>query len=389
VRAQSRLPRIGLSLLGALLWALGGARPAAAEPLDPADPSAWRIPAPDLHALAVEGDTLCAVGYWGSVLVSWDRGERFERVRTPVREALFAVDFADADHGFAVGARGTILKTSDAGRSWSRLPVTLPDEFGEELPLELSLFGVSAISTTNVWAVGDGGLVLHSSDGSSWTRIPVDEAVFADDNLTERILNDIQFADASSGWIAGEFGTVLRSRDGGRSWARHAHVGASENDPYLFAVSAGSQAGSGPPVATVGLAGRIWIADATGTRWIEKTMPGQESLYAIAQSGPRLVAVGDRGAIYVSQDSGASWVAATRPRVLGWLRAVRFAPTGTLFAVGAGGTLLRSDDGGSSFTRVSVGDPRPRGSLASNAADLPGAAAPSPVPGAGALPVSE
>jgi photosystem II stability/assembly factor-like uncharacterized protein len=31
------------------------------------------------------------------------------------------MDMADAAHGFAVGARGTILKTADGARTWSML----------------------------------------------------------------------------------------------------------------------------------------------------------------------------------------------------------------------------------------------------------------------------
>ncbi|WP_030437741.1 hypothetical protein [Actinoplanes subtropicus] len=87
---------------------------------------------------------------------------------------LTAVSAVDATHAFAVGSAGsrTIAERWD-GTRWSLLPTPTPDSGG-------TLLGVSAVSSTDVWAVGSGkanatanqhALIEHF-DGASWTIVP-------------------------------------------------------------------------------------------------------------------------------------------------------------------------------------------------------------------------
>ncbi len=55
------------------------------------------------------------------------------------------------------------------------------------------------ISDDDMWAVGDGGLVLHF-DGTAWNTVDVG---------TSETLNGVAFIDASNGYVAGEAGTVI------------------------------------------------------------------------------------------------------------------------------------------------------------------------------------
>ncbi len=360
--------RFGAFLEGALLpWILLPLvllthHAVSATPLDPSDPAAWVIPSPDLYALAVEGERVCAVGYWGTILLSEDGGDSFRPVRTSVREALFAVDFFDARSGWAVGARGTILATRDGGQSWQPQTAWILDAFGDRIELDVSLFGVQAVSPLEAWAVGDAGVVLRTRDGETWEQIPLSQELLGDDNLIDRILNGVHFADPTHGFIVGEFGTVLYSADGGESWSRQPHVSSAGDDPYIFDVAASVsqqdvRQGANVSAAAVGLAGSVWVWDRGETRWQTRSIAGGASLYAVAQRGDHLVAVGDRGAVHWSADAGRTWQRAGTPRILGWLRAVEFATDARVFSVGAGGVLLRSNDAGRSFDRVNW-DPR-------------------------------
>lgn len=75
----------------------------------------------------------------------------------------------------------------------------------------------------------------------------------------------------------------------------------------------------------------------------------QAVLLAAAQAGTRLVAVGERGIALLSDDEGQSWRQVPTPTSV-TLTAVRFADENTGYAVGHGGTVLVTTNGGETWT---------------------------------------
>ena len=75
----------------------------------------------------------------------------------------------------------------------------------------------------------------------------------------------------------------------------------------------------------------------------------QALLTAIASAGDRLVAVGSRGHVLVSADGGSQWKQVPVP-VRGLLTEVRFVGAQTGWAVGHDATILKTIDGGESWT---------------------------------------
>lgn len=76
-------------------------------------------------------------------------------------------------------------------------------------------------------------------------------------------------------------------------------------------------------------------------------------LMDIARAGDRLVAVGERGLTLVSDDSGKTWKAVATP-VTRTLTSVAFKDDRTGVAVGHGGSAVRTEDGGASWTDVTI-----------------------------------
>src|SRR5262245_37627819 len=73
----------------------------------------------DFHAVAVRGSHVWAVGRPGSgVFHSADSGMTWEILKTGQPLPLHAVCFLDEKRGWACGEMGTILGTSDGGKSW-------------------------------------------------------------------------------------------------------------------------------------------------------------------------------------------------------------------------------------------------------------------------------
>jgi len=83
-------------------------------------------------------------------------------------EATFA-DIAftdDPNHGWLVGSRGSMYETLDGGTTWEARPLDLGDEM-------VSLSSVS-FSGDEGWVVGEPSVLLHTKDGGkTWFRIPL------------------------------------------------------------------------------------------------------------------------------------------------------------------------------------------------------------------------
>ncbi len=336
------------------LLAAGALAAAGDSDLEPAAEQDWVLPGADLFAIELGDQRAWAAGYWGVLLLSEDGGRSWRVAPTPTSESIFSVSFGDDRHGFAVGANGLVLRSTDGGESWSRQTVLLEDEFGDSWPLGTSLFGVQAVGGNEAWAVGDFGVVLHTTNGATWEQIRFDEATFGDDNLTDRILNAVEFSDRQNGWIAGEFGTVVRTTDGGRSWVGSREFEDTPEDLYVFALSS-SEVGR---AFAVGLAGSVLLTIDGGQHWQPRNVPTNAGLYAVAWRGDRGVVVGDRGVIFLTENSGQSWREAERPRLFSWLTGVAFGGDGSALAVGEGGLILRSADQGRSWNRVTWRSPQ-------------------------------
>jgi Photosynthesis system II assembly factor YCF48 len=75
---------------------------------------------------------------------------------------LFDIWAVDDSTAWAVGKGGTILRTTDAGKTWRRQPSGISSD------LEAI---AGNLDGSQLWAVGDAGVVLHSSDrGQTWKR---------------------------------------------------------------------------------------------------------------------------------------------------------------------------------------------------------------------------
>ena len=333
-----------LALAASLI--LLGAAPFVRGELDPARLETWKLPEASLYAVTARGQNAWAAGYWGTILRSSDGGRTWGQPDTPTAKTLFGISFADDKTGWAVGADGTILRSSDGGASWTAQPVEITDELGDLRPLDTNLFGVAAISPTAAWAVGDLGIVLRTRDGEKWERVAFDAASYADENVRERLLNAVVFTSTTEGWIAGEFATLLRTSDGGETWVGQRQVSGAPDDLYVFNLSAAS----GGPAAAVGLAGSVLVSSVGGALWESRSVDTSAGLFAIAWNSEHGIAAGDRGVIFVSNNGGRSWTGARRPKLFNWFAGVTFASPTEAIVVGERGVVLRSEDGGASWT---------------------------------------
>lgn len=163
----------------------------------------------------------------------------------------------------------------------------------------------------------------------------------------KRFFSKLLFGDAKSGWIVGSALTegstralILHTADGGRSWVEQPVAGGT-------ASSSGARGGlhglsrCGAALWALGDTG-IVRASNDGRKWETQYVSGDgRRLFDIACANPeRVVAVGSGGAILHSRDGGASWDVQTGG-VDTQLRVRYF--NGKFWVVGGGGVILRAD----------------------------------------------
>jgi photosystem II stability/assembly factor-like uncharacterized protein len=137
----------------------------------------------------------------------WDeRGAPASSVRIRVVETpdLVAICMGAEGRGFAVGREGALLRSDDAGMTWTTSPRMSRHD----------LLDVD-IGSQRVVAVGaQGGLWTSADQGGSWQSVElVGSSPFFDS------LRAVSFSPSGeNGLIVGEHGRILRTLDGGRLW---------------------------------------------------------------------------------------------------------------------------------------------------------------------------
>lgn len=207
----------------------------------------------DLFAVSVpSADHIVAGGYWGAIYVSTDGGNSFKKGDTGTDSPINDVSMADTKSGWAVGQLGLLLRTEDGGLSWTRQ--------GNPKLGTNHLFSIQALDADRAWAVGDWGTRIYTDDGGkTWSdhSLTIDEAhpqfvwlsladqdrVRAGENVFEDVgLNDVYClpADTNRCWMIGEFGYIFRtatggiSEDGSLAWERGQIDSGFDLDPIAL-----------------------------------------------------------------------------------------------------------------------------------------------------------
>merc|ERR1712096_299572 len=93
------------------------------------------------------------------------------------------------------------------GKSWERQPsMPFPASFDK-----IDFHKVRFISPTMGWVCGDNGTVLKTTDGGkTWNKT---------NTSTFTVLGAITFVDETHGWAGGDGGFVTHTNNGGRTWS--------------------------------------------------------------------------------------------------------------------------------------------------------------------------
>jgi hypothetical protein len=278
----------------------------------------------DLAAVAWTGAQFVAVGKNASALTSADGTSGW--TAHPTGQNPLAVSFTSVaslgGHLLAGGTNARILGSSD-GAAWSVVAIPVGGTY--------SWNGLAYSGTTYV-AVGMGGGLATSPDGTTWT------------SRAFGLTSDNYYG---ATWASGKFvaigGGIATSPDAS-TWTRQVAIGV-QNNAVAWSGSAFVAVGSGGAVKT----------SPDGVTWTTQSSGASANLRGVTWFNGAFIAVGDSGTILTSPD-GVTWTARTSGVTL-TLNAVAASPTRAV-AVGAAGTILWSPDGAAWFA---VGLPAPTG----------------------------
>lgn len=148
--------------------------------------------------------------------------------------------------------------------------------------------------------------------------------------------------------LAGEFGMIVQSLDGGSTWVRRdAHFTPKEPEPPYW--MGGTE--SGDTQVLVGAAGAVHRSTDGGATWTRLKQPSAEGLFGVAllKDGTPVIA----GAVgMIGTFDGTNWTLADRTKLqlLSWLKNPVDMPDGSLMMLGGRQTIIHYKDG--NWTRV-------------------------------------
>lgn len=316
----------------ALLAALAAGASAEPAPAVLATPAVHSPKALSAATLAVTraGRRLVAVGERGTVLLSDDDGAQWRQARVPVQVSLTSVRFVDERRGWAAGHLGVILHSDDGGETWRK-----------------QLDGVQAAQA------------IARAAANADERMQRIARRFVEEG-PDKPFFDIDFADANRGVAVGAYNLAFGTADGGKTWSPLTERMPNPKGLHLYGVRH-----AGGKVFVVGEQGLLLRSDDGGASFASQPAAYKGSLFGVlATRTGTLIAYGLRGHALRSVDQGASW-SRVDTGVQASIGAAVELDDGALALLSQAGDLLLSRDDGLTLTRTApAGGPLPAAGLA-------------------------
>ncbi|HSV37042.1 MAG TPA: YCF48-related protein [Ramlibacter sp.] len=315
---------VALAVSGAFAAGGGGFQ----DPLDAAAPATRFTAATHLSAIARAGNRLVSVGVRGLIVLSDDEGKTWRQAASPVSSDLVAVRFVTPSRGWACGHDGVILATSDGGEHWVK-------QLDGRMAAQLLARHFATLA-----AGGDAEAARF-----------VKEVARNYESGPEMPMLDLWFESEQVGWAAGPFGTLLGTRDGGKSWVSWME---KVDNPKMFHYNAIRSVGGELYLASE--QGLLFKLDRSKERFLPVSTGYKGSFFGVIGTRDYVIAYGLRGTAYRSRNGGASWERLSTG-VPGGLTGASLLEDGRLLFVSQDGRLIVSRSQGDSFEAVAV--PRP------------------------------
>jgi|GEM_PF-6589115 len=199
------------------------------------------------------------------------------------------------------------------------------------------LKGIQMISTTEGWACGDAGTMLHTTNaGANWSLL----------TLTGSDLHQIVFKDASIGIVVGDNGTVFTTTNGGTNWI-------SKNSGTSLQLREACFAG-GSTFFAVGDDGAAVKSTDDGNTWTTLNSGTTERLLSVAAVDQNVWVGARDGLLLFSNNGGTTFTSMSNPATDD-IKDIQFINASIGFACGSNSFFMYTSNGGANWTSRSTG----------------------------------
>ncbi len=244
----------------------------------------------------------------------------------PKADRSVILDITNTGEGYvAVGERGHILLSAD-GKKWNQSPA----------PVRATLSAVFFMDTATGWAVGHDAAILKTTDGGK---------TWALQNWApelEKPLLDVYFLDANRGIAIGAYGLYYNTTDGGSSWSRVENDVTAEEWHFNGIIRLGDGG-----LLIAGETGGIAHSKDEGATWTRLESPYEGTFFgALARGDKGALLFGLRGNVFTTEDVAAakadSWQKLSIDTVQSFLGGTTL-PDSSVLLVGVNGVVAKGD----------------------------------------------
>ncbi len=278
-------------------------------------------------------------GTGGTLLKSTNSGYSWFTLNSSTTAALWDIKFLNNNTGFIGGSR-IVLKTTNGGLNWLNCGVTFISAFAQA-------YNIVAFDTNNVYAmiVSDNRVAISNNGGLTWTYKDIP---FPDLGGDIDILRNMKFVNFSTGYIATDFGRVLKTTDAGNNWK---HDSTFKVHPRMIGVLWGLELVNDNQVFVTGGGGTIAKSINSGNTYTLLNGWKNQINDLIFLNNSTAYSVGDRGDIYKTTNEGNDWTKLNSP-TFNNLTGIDFINSETGFISGDTGVILKTTNAGMNWNRI-------------------------------------
>ncbi len=223
---------------------------------------------------------------------------------------------------WAVGNNGLVIKSSEGGNFWSRVFVGS------------NSYNAIAMKSVNILIAGDNGELLRSNNnGNSFSPIPL--------GISSN-LNSIYFFDNLNGWICGDDGVIFKTTNAGVNWNNQTSGSVQNLNQIKFtSLLKGTACGAN---------GTVLLTTDGGSGWTSANVPTNKELLSIDYFGNAIFSCGVESAFIKSTDNGITWSTVDyKIETKSDINTLAMQNELSYFSAGGGGFIRYSSNGGQTF----------------------------------------
>jgi photosystem II stability/assembly factor-like uncharacterized protein len=327
----------------------------------------------------INQDTGWIVGTYQIILKTTNGGNSWSLISNsiPDHKAFYRVKFTDALHGVAVGGlffqpNAFVQVTEDGGLTWTETTPPDADVLQSLYFFDDGLTGWTCGKSGTLLKTNDGGLTwedkrfenanykdIHFFDdmhgillSNSWVRLTNNGGELWEDQF---IIGDYYSQNRLTSWdidkviTVGYTGSINKSTDGGRSWEKiNDQFTSSIHDIGFF------NGQDGLMLAGSSSAKKMYFSDDGGYSWQPDTLFINDLFYKMQVSGSSCYLLNTSSQLAISHNNGQNWQLFDVPAHLVDYRDMKFVSNAVGYLCGNQGKLVKTTDGGESWTDISL-----------------------------------